>query len=82
MSYSGTISNVITAYSQGYSWDNFPEELIPTVNILVPVVSNQDGLCLRCYPLVSKKWYLSSEKNDITNMGITYICGVYTYTYI
>jgi hypothetical protein len=82
LSYSGTISNIITAYSQGYFWNNFPEALMPTMNILVPIVSNQDGLCLRCYPFESKKWYLASMKSDITNTVDTYICGEYTYAHI
>lgn len=82
LSYSGTISNIITAYSQGYFWNNFPEALMPTMNILVPIVSNQDGLCLRCYPFESKKWYLASMKSDITNTVETYICGEYTYAHI
>ena len=82
LSYSGTISNIITAYSQGYFWNNFPEALMPTMNILVPIVSNQDGLCLRCYPFESKKWYLASMKSDITNTVKTYICGEYTYAHI
>ena len=69
---------ILGIYGGTDSWDG----TMTTMNILVPIVSNQDGLCLRCYPFESKKWYLASMKSDITNTVETYICGEYTYAHI
>lgn len=77
--YSGKITNNITAFSAGYVFQNFPEKLAPPVNMLVPIASNQNRLCLKCYPTDLKKWYITSMKDNISNSIETYICGEYTY---
>ena len=77
--YSGKITNNITAFSAGYVFQNFPEKLAPPVNMLVPIASNQNRLCLKCYPTDLKKWYITSMKHNISNSIETYICGEYTY---
>ena len=77
--YSGKITAYITAFSAGYVFQNFPEKLVPSKNILIPIASNQDGLCLKCYPGDSKKWYITSVKDNVSSSIDTYICGEYIY---
>lgn len=75
--FNGNLSNNISAYDTSFKWTNeIPKK--PLNRILIPVVAQQNGLCLLCYP-GEINWCLFSYQGTISKG--TFICGSHIYTY-
>lgn len=75
--FNGSLLNNISAYDTSFKWTNeIPKK--PLNKILVPIVAQQNGLCLLCYP-GEINWCLFSYQGTISKG--TFICGSYIYTY-
>ena len=75
--FNGNLLNNISAYDTSFKWTNeIPKK--PLNRILIPVVAQQNGLCLLCYP-GEINWCLFSYQGTISKG--TFICGSHIYTY-
>jgi hypothetical protein len=82
LNWDGNITAPVGNNTMGYMWEGFPTDKAPSINMFIPVQTQNIDLTLRFYPVTEditvNHWTLTAMHGTVSS---GYVCGTFIYSY-